>query len=190
MSVRFRMVGPSVWSSKRFRKLSNDGKLGYLYLLTNRHSTSIGAFELRPLYMADDMDIQGYEVEELLDEIEATGLIERDQEESLIRIDRWFNINPITNPHHMLGTLRAVSALPSSSLQLPVFMELMVSALQHQGTWRNAERISLSFEKALTTLQSLWRDRGDTELLAALDQHDADFRSALEVALSVEFPDG
>ncbi len=189
MTPEFRKVGPSVWaSSKRFRSLSVDAKLAYMYLLTNTHSTSIGLYQLRPIYMADDMDIDMGDALACLDEIAEVGLIDRDREENLIRIDRWFTINPITNPHHMIGTLRSVSRLPSSHLQLSVFFEIVISGLSARDRWTKPERIAEAFDLAHHTLRTIWRARGDEELACALGRLEGDAADAIGPSLSLQLP--
>ena len=51
----FSKVSPAVWRSKRFLGLSDRGKIGYLYMLSNAHVTSAGVYELPPGYACSDL---------------------------------------------------------------------------------------------------------------------------------------
>ena len=52
----FSKISPALWQSKRFNTLpSDDGRYLYLYLLTNGHQTSAGAYRLPDGYATNDL---------------------------------------------------------------------------------------------------------------------------------------
>ena len=40
---KYRKIDPNIWNDEKFIELSDDGKLGFLFLLTHPHMTSLGA---------------------------------------------------------------------------------------------------------------------------------------------------
>lgn len=43
MASRYRKIDPRIWNDEKFRTLSDDGKLVFLFLLTHPHMTALGA---------------------------------------------------------------------------------------------------------------------------------------------------
>lgn len=41
--ARYRKIDPRIWNDEKFRTMSDDGKLVFLFLLTHPHMTSLGA---------------------------------------------------------------------------------------------------------------------------------------------------
>ena len=113
----FSKVSPSLWRSKKFRILpSDDARYMYLYLLTNQHQNSAGAYQLPPAYAAYDL---GWDLERYLatlGQMVDAGLVEVDGETDEILIANWFKHNPPMNPKHRIGTISVLNRLESKRL--------------------------------------------------------------------------
>jgi hypothetical protein len=113
----FSLVSPRLWNSQRFIGLPSDNaRLLYLYLLTCRHQTSIGAYHLPDAYACADL---GWDLERYLssrEELVRADLIAFDPEVGVIAVRRWFKHNPISNEKHRMGALRLIRELESQSI--------------------------------------------------------------------------
>jgi hypothetical protein len=115
---KFTMVTPSVWRSGRFRQMPNDSaRLLFMYLLSNPHQNSIGAYRLPDGYALADL---GWESEKY--EAARTALItadmavyDPDTEEVMVR--RWFQNCPPQNEKHEIGMRRMVEMIESDEIR-------------------------------------------------------------------------
>jgi hypothetical protein len=130
MSRDFGLVKSSLWGSSRFRRLKSDtARLSYVYLHSNEHGSAIGAYRLPKQYLAADMACSQDHVDEIIVDLEGVGLIDYDHGESVVRIRKWFEHNPITNPKHLIGSVRSLMRLPSMTAFLPsLTADIIVSA--------------------------------------------------------------
>lgn len=114
MTRLFSKVSPAVWRSKRFLALpTSDAKLAYLFMLTNEHVTSAGAYRLKEGYAVSDLgwDIPRYR--EALAHLVAAKLIAHDEGTSEVYVQRWFKHNPPQNDKHAQGCQRMILELDS-----------------------------------------------------------------------------
>lgn len=101
-------VYKSIWTSSCFDKLGNNGKLIYLYLLTNNFTTQMGICRVKPSYIATDCSIDEIEVVKILKEMHKLNIIRLWQDENLIFIHKFFRYtkgtikSPITLSKTML----------------------------------------------------------------------------------------
>jgi|GEM_PF-1390781 len=113
----FSKVSPAVWRSKRFLGLSDLGKIGYLYVLSNAHVTSAGVYELPPGYACSDLDWTADQFAGVVSELVQCGLIDHDPEFNVILIERWFKHCPPANGDHATGTRRRLEQIESARLR-------------------------------------------------------------------------
>ncbi len=124
------MIITSVWGSVRFRSLPDDScKLAYLFLHTNTHGNSIGAYRMPVEYLMADMQKEKDEAKRIVDAIAEAGLIQYDHDESALRILNWFPHNPINSPKHLAGAVSRFLDIPKKATFLPdVAVEIIMSA--------------------------------------------------------------
>lgn len=118
MSARdFSKVAPVLWRSPRFRGLSEAGKIGFFYIITNNHVTSAGCYVLLDGYACADLDWTPDKWIAVRDELVAAGMIDRDPEWDMILVERWFRHNPATNNDHAKGTMKYLAKIDSPRLR-------------------------------------------------------------------------
>jgi hypothetical protein len=114
MSKRFTKVYSALWRSARFNGLpGSDAKLAYLYLLTNDHQSSIGAYPLPDGYAMADLDWSLDRYHEARAALDEGGLIAFDANASTVYIRRWFVHSPPMNEKHAAGCQRLICELES-----------------------------------------------------------------------------
>ena len=113
----FSKISPALWQSKRFNTLpSDDGRYLYLYLLTNGHQTSAGAYRLPDGYATNDLHWELSRYLKARHELAVADLILFDETESVIMITRWFKHNPPMSESHFIGIGRMLERLPSQMI--------------------------------------------------------------------------
>lgn len=124
----FSKVSPQMWNQKTFKGLpSSDAKLLMLYFLTGPHQNSAGCYRLPDGYAAADLgwDIPRYV--EAREAVIAAELIAFDGDTSELYVRGWFELNPITNDKHKIGSERIIDGLESSELNVLAGDELEAS---------------------------------------------------------------
>lgn len=112
----FTMVSPTIWQSRRFKRLSHDAKLLMFYLMTGPHAVSIGCYRLPAGYALTDLgwDMPTYRA--AMDELKCHEMIEEDEVFDLIWIDKWEKFMTHTNINHRKASEKIFDRLPVSSV--------------------------------------------------------------------------
>ena len=115
MTIRdFTMVSPKIWHSNRYKSLSEQSRLLFLYLLTNPHVTSIGCYRLPAGYACTDLQWEPTVLRSKLDELKSHGMIIEDPETETIWIDQWNQFSPLKGEKSIKGAQKKLDALPAS----------------------------------------------------------------------------
>ena len=105
-------VSTSIWNSRKFTKLSGNGKLLYLYFLTCPFVNSVGCFVIKELYALADLDWQPKTYKKALEEISSFDLVKLEPLENLVRIVNFLEFEQFSNPKHAAGSLKIALNLP------------------------------------------------------------------------------
>jgi len=115
---QYSKISPTIWRSKKFRKLnSDDARLVYFYLITCPHSNSAGCYDLPYVYGSADL---GWNVERFktaIDSLSKVELIAFDEDENTVLIVNWAKFNPPTNAKHALGLINELESASSDDLK-------------------------------------------------------------------------
>lgn len=194
MSRKFGMIASSLWASRRFGLLgSSDTKLAYVYLHTNTHGNSIGAYRLPVAYLTADLGLDAKQARQAIAEICKADLAEYDADESVIRIQGWFNHNPITNRKHLQGAINAFHDVPSRSKVLPrVALEMSFSAVVRARNWslegKGYEARLEVMEMAADLCRKARMNAGEKHFHEVFDGLPEDLRIGLSEALPIGLP--
>lgn len=124
MTRLFSKVSPAVWGSGRFMQLAtNEAKLLYLYLLTNEHLNSAGAYRLKEGYALADLGWSQSDYREAMALLVEAELIAHDVGTSEVYILRWFKHNPPQNEKHSQGCQRILGQLDSERISELAFAD-------------------------------------------------------------------
>lgn len=126
MAVRvFNKISPAIWWSDGFCRLSDKGKIGYIYFLTNGHVSSAGVYVLPDGYACSDLGWEPETYQAIRAEIMAAKLIDFDPDHSTLLVEDWFRDNPLMNAKHSKGTARFVAEIKSGRLRAKAEAALM-----------------------------------------------------------------
>ncbi len=165
----FSKVATTLWGSRRFRGLSDQAKVGYVYLLTNKHGNSIGCYELPDGYFCTDVGCSLDELEAMREELLAAGLIEYDAETDCYLILRWMKHNPLQNSDHAAGARKRLDALPAGRLKELVLAEFEAAQADLDDRLSSAAARKADAE----TKRAMRATRGDGESKQSLEAHSA-----------------
>ncbi|MBN9347698.1 MAG: hypothetical protein J0I48_16125 [Devosia sp.] len=123
--MRFTKVSANVWRSARFKKLDDPARLFYLFLISNEHANSIGAYRLPDGYALDDLGSSwtAPKLTKARDALLEAELIAFDAEAQTYFVRRWFKHSPPQNESHAQGCRRLISELESDAIREAVEVE-------------------------------------------------------------------
>lgn len=112
MARNYGKIEVVTWQNPKFRALSDDGKLLYLYLIACPHGNAIGCFRLPLGYVQDDLQWNAERVFRHVSELVSRRMIERDEATSLTFLAGWWGHNTIENAFVAKGALKVIEKLP------------------------------------------------------------------------------
>lgn len=194
---QYSKVSPTVWRSKKFRKLDNDdAKLAYFYLITCPHSNSAGCYDLPLVYGGSDLGWELKRFEAAVDSLSSVGLVSFDSEENTILISSWAKFNPPTNAKHALGLINELESASSDKLKAVAaqdFREIIaqksfsgdVKILRTiESKLKAMESLSEAYQKAIATRLD------ETETETELDDTNTETREKRTASCAAATPDG
>lgn len=113
--ARFRKVSPVIWNDARFRALSDDGKLGFLFLLTHPTMTALGAMRATVAGLTAELGWPARRLRNALAPAIAEKMIVIDETASFIRLQNFLRYNGPENPNQVRGWSAAADLIPECS---------------------------------------------------------------------------
>lgn len=113
-------VHATFWSSPTIAKLSDDGKILALYLMTCSHNTIAGVFRLPDGYAMEDLKWPAERVSKGFGELFANGFAERCETTKWVRILKHLEWNPPENPNQWKAVEKVISSVPDECCWKPL----------------------------------------------------------------------
>ena len=169
----YRTIETSLWDDPRVRELMPDGKLLFVYLITNRHAHVSGIYYLPPPTAAYELGIPAKRYQYCIDTLSSAGLVTVDRVSSVIWVRNMLRYQA-AGPKVMAGVAAHLLSLHNNPL-IPQFLEAYPAVLPHyeRGNVRKAGRKTNLIPKRLRfqvlerdkhTCQSCGRNAPDVEL--------------------------
>lgn len=112
MNKDFAKIKTTIWNSDKFYSLTPNQKIFYLYCHTNRHVNSCGCYFMHHGYMMADLNFTEKEIIDAINACQKSGLIRYNQENKIVYIERFFDINSPNNPKHALKVISDIKNIP------------------------------------------------------------------------------
>jgi hypothetical protein len=112
----FHKINPIIWSSSRFRSLSDDARFVLVYLISGPHQTSAGVCRLPDGYAIADLEWELGRYQKARQELQDVRLISFDAQEDTVFVHGWFRHNPPMNPKHHTGIVALLNRLASQEI--------------------------------------------------------------------------
>ena len=112
----FTKIDELLWTDDKYKKLSDDGKFLFIYLLSCPHRNILGFYFLPIPYGSFDL---GWETERFtkgLGELLDKGFINYNFDTNIIFIRNFLRYNPLENPNQVKGAIKALRALPANAV--------------------------------------------------------------------------
>lgn len=116
MARIFGRIETSIWQNAKFRALSDDGRVLWLYTLCCPHGNAVGCFVLPEGYIMADLGWSAERVSETVSELLRNGLIDRCETTSLTLVRGWWGHNTIENRNVAKAAIKTIEALPRCPL--------------------------------------------------------------------------
>lgn len=112
----FTKIDELLWTDEKFKKLSDDGKFLFLYVLSCPHRNILGFYFLPIPYGSFDLDWKSERFTKGLQELLDKGLINYNFDTNIIFIKNFLKYNPLENPNQVKGAIKALNTLPTNSI--------------------------------------------------------------------------
>ena len=110
---RYRKISVQIWGDEKVRRLSNDGKLAFIFVLTHPNMTGIGAMRGIISGLAKELKVSEKAFREAFKE----GLLEACEEAALIVAPRFLDHNAPENPNVVRSWVKLADSIPECALQ-------------------------------------------------------------------------
>lgn len=114
---RYRKVDPRIWNDEKFRTLSDNGKLVFLFLLTHPGMTALGAMRATPEGLAAELKWTPKAFGEAFGEALSKGMAKHDQEACFVWLPRFLKYNEPESPNVVRAWAAASDLLPECSMK-------------------------------------------------------------------------
>jgi len=114
---RYRKVDPRIWNDEKFRRLSDQAKLLFFFLLTHPHMTALGAMRASIPGLAAELQWNLRAFAKGFREVLSKGLAKHDVEASFLWIPNFLKYNPPESPNVVKSWSLSADLLPECSLK-------------------------------------------------------------------------
>ena len=122
---RYAQISVKIWYDKKFRELSNDAKLVYLYVIINPLSTNIGAMPATIEGMSASLGMDYTEFLSGINDAINSGMLEFSDADMVLVIPNHFKHSPPGHANVVVSMIRKTIELPDSPLVDKQIMRLI-----------------------------------------------------------------
>jgi hypothetical protein len=105
-----------IWKDAKLKKISNESKLLFIYLLSCQHRNVLGLYSLPKYYVQGDLGYPLATVSKGLLELFNNGFITYDEESETVLVNNFLKYNPLENPNQVKGALKVMPTIPKTQL--------------------------------------------------------------------------
>lgn len=138
--ARYRKVDPRIWNDAKFRSMTDNGKLAFLFLLTHPHMTALGAMRATPAGLAAELEWTAEGFRKAFQEALSKGMAKVDEKACFIWLPKFLKYNRPENPNVLKAWGAAWDLLPECELKIEVFQQFKAFAEQLPEGFRKAFR--------------------------------------------------
>jgi hypothetical protein len=115
---RYRKVDSKIWNDDKFRSLTDDAKLVFLFILTHPHMTGLGAMRATIPGLAAELGWSAKAFREAFGKPSKKGMIEVDEDASFVGLPRFLKYNGPESPNVVKSWAGAVDLIPECELKV------------------------------------------------------------------------
>lgn len=121
MSRRYQTILTSTFDDLKVRRLDEDSRWVFVYLLICKHANLPGLFLLPMSYITRDIQYPSERVFKAFANLTERGFMEYDAGSETVFVRTWLRHKPLDNPNKVKGALAALDEIPDS----PLFVSLL-----------------------------------------------------------------
>ena len=114
--ARYRKIDVRMWNDRKFRELSDNGKLAFILLLTHPDTTQIGTIRTRVSNLADELGWQRDAMSHAIQEVTLNGMIDVDEKAGLMVINNFLKYNAPSSPNAFKSWWELIDLMPECDL--------------------------------------------------------------------------
>lgn len=114
---RYRKIDVRIWNDEKFRSLSDNGKLVFLFLLTHPNMTALGAMRATISGLAEELGWEREAFCKAFEEALAEGMAEFDATAHFVALPRFLKYNGPESPNVVKAWLGSFDLLPECELK-------------------------------------------------------------------------
>lgn len=114
--ARYRKIDVRMWNDRKFRELSDNGKLAFILLLTHPDTTQIGTIRTRVSNLADELGWQRDAMSHAIQEVTLNGMIDADEKAGLMVINNFLKYNTPSSPNAFKSWCELIDLMPECDL--------------------------------------------------------------------------
>lgn len=118
--ARYRKIDPRIWNDGKFRDMSDNGKLVFLFLLTHPHMTALGAMRATVAGLAEELGWCVEAFRKAFHEALLKGMAEHDAKACLIALPNFIRYNSPESPNVVKAWANSLDLLPECGLKTRV----------------------------------------------------------------------
>ncbi len=115
--ARYRKIDVRIWNDKKFRDLSDNGKLAFLLVLTHPDTNQLGMLRSRPMALAMDLGWHPDAMQDAIQELTAMAMLMVDEKAGLIVAPNFLKYNPPNGPNAVKSWGGLIDLLPECDLR-------------------------------------------------------------------------
>lgn len=114
--ARYRKIDVRIWNDRKFRELSDNGKLAFILLLTHPDTTQIGTIRTRVSNLADELGWSNDAMSHAIREAILKGMIDADEKAGLMVINNFLRYNAPSSPNAFKSWRELIDLMPECDL--------------------------------------------------------------------------
>ena len=114
--ARYRKIDVRIWNDRKFRLLSDNGKLAFILLLTHPDTTQIGTIRTRVSNLADELGWSNDAMSHAILEAKSKGMIDADEKAGLMVINNFLKYNAPSSPNAFKSWCELIDLMPECDL--------------------------------------------------------------------------
>jgi uncharacterized phage protein (TIGR02220 family) len=115
--MKYRKVDPKIWNDRKFRSLSDNGKLVFLFLLTHPHMTALGAMRATVPGLGAELEWKEKAFREAFQEALLKGMVKADEKACFVWLPKFLRYNTPESPNVVRAWAKAADDIPECNLK-------------------------------------------------------------------------
>lgn len=122
--AKYRKIDPRIWNDAKFRELSDNGKLVFLFVLTHPYLTSLGCMRATLDGLAAELSWTPKAFREAFQEASTRGLLRADEAACFVSAPKFLRYNIPESPNVVRGWINAWDLIPECDAKSLLYKEL------------------------------------------------------------------